>query len=108
LAEKNLSRIISVEVRSSFGDTINMFRFIETFNQHYRPLEDVEEFDELKPRSEKERRYSDRSLGYRNAFFALLVVNVVAVLLWLSLVIDKRKGNASSLEALTVLGDCKL
>lgn len=85
-----------------------MIRFIETFKQHYRPLEDVEEFDELKPRSEKKRRHTDRSFGYRNAFFTLLMVNMVAILLWLSLLIYKQKGNASSLKPPTILGDCRL
>jgi hypothetical protein len=85
-----------------------MFRFMEAFKQDYRPLEDVESLDKLKASSDAERNYSKRSLGYRNAFFTLLMVNMVAVLLWLSLVIDKRKDNASILRPLTILDDCKL
>src|SRR5277367_5913769 len=84
-----------------------MYRFINAFKEHYRPLQNAEEFNELKLCSGKERRHTSQRLGYRNAFFTLLMVNVVVVVLWLSIIIDKRKGYTSNSRPLSILEDRK-
>lgn len=76
--------------------------------QQYLPVENDEGSDEFNPQLEKGQIYTRRDTSYRNAFFAILTMNAIALLLWISSIVENGKNTPSMTAPNAILESCEL
>lgn len=75
--------------------------------QQYLPLENGEGSNEFNPQLEKEQIYTRRDTLYRNAFFYILTVNAVLLVLWILAIMENGKNTPSITAPNAILESCE-